>query len=87
MFNWELALLSFRIESDEKKLKSNFNTTIKNGTIVSPSIQNEIVKTIGDVIENKVVNSAKASKYYSILCDETTEISKKEQMTLFIFGM
>lgn len=52
--------------------------------MISPSIQNEIVETIGDVIKNKIVNRVKASKYFSILCDETSDTSTIEQMTICI---
>jgi len=52
--------------------------------MISPTIQNEIIETIGDIIKNKIINRVKASKYYSILCDETTDISTKEQMTICI---
>lgn len=52
--------------------------------MISPTIQNEIIETIGDTKKQKIINRIKVSKYYSILCDETTEISTKEQMTICI---
>lgn len=52
--------------------------------MISLSIQNEIFETIDDVIKNKIVIRVKASKYYSILCDETTDVSTKEQMTICV---
>lgn len=52
--------------------------------MISPSIQNEIVETIGDIIKNKIVNRVKASKYYSTLCDEITDVSIKKQMTICV---
>ncbi|XP_060845680.1 zinc finger MYM-type protein 1-like [Rhopalosiphum padi] len=78
------ALLSFRIEFGDKDLESHFDTAAKNCTMISPTIQNEIMETIGDITKDKIVNRIKASKYYSILCDETTNISTKEQMTICI---
>ncbi|KAL4119399.1 hypothetical protein QTP88_012208 [Uroleucon formosanum] len=85
------ALLSFRIESGDKDLESHFDTAAKNCTLISPTIQNDIIETIGDIIEtigdiikDKIVNRIKASKYYFILCDEITDISTKEQITIYI---
>jgi len=52
--------------------------------MISPSIQNKIIESIGDVIKNKVVNRFRISKYFLILCDETTHVSTTEQMTICI---
>lgn len=49
-----------------------------------PSIKNEIIESIGDVIKNKVVNIVQTYKYFSILCDEITDTSTIEQMTICI---
>lgn len=78
------ALLSFRIEAGDTNLETHLDAAPKNCTMISPSIQNEIVETIGDIIKKKIVDRVKASKYYSILCDETTDISTKEQMTICV---
>lgn len=52
--------------------------------MISPHIQNEVMEPIGNVIEKKIVEKIKYSKFYSILCDETTDISTEEQMTVCI---
>ncbi|KAF0745937.1 zinc finger MYM-type protein 1-like [Aphis craccivora] len=72
------------IESGDKNFESHFDTAAKNCTMISPSIQNEIIESIGDVIKNKVVNRVQIPKYFSILCDETTATSTIDQMTIFI---
>jgi len=43
--------------------------------MISPTIQNEIIESIRIVIQNKIVERVKTAKFYSILCDETTDIS------------
>jgi len=35
-------------------------------------------------LKKKIVERIKSSKFYSILCDETTDISIEEQMTVYI---
>jgi len=78
------GLLAFRIECGDTDLLNHLETAPKNCIMISPQIQNEVNEAIGSVIEKKIVESIKSSKFYSILCDETTEISTEEQMTVCI---
>lgn len=52
--------------------------------MISPTIQNEIIEAIRLVIQNKIVERVKTSKFYSILCDETTDVSTVEQLNLCV---
>ena len=52
--------------------------------MISKTIQNEIISTLGDVIQNKIVSKIQDAKFYSILADETTDVSMTEQMTMCI---
>lgn len=52
--------------------------------MISPTIQNEIIESFRIVIQNKIVERVKTAKFYSILCDETTDISTVEQLTLCV---
>lgn len=78
------GLLAFRIESGDTDLLTHLETAPKNCTMISPHIQNEVIEAIGSVIEKKIVERIKSSNFYSILCDETTDISTEEQMTVCI---
>ncbi|KAL4108237.1 hypothetical protein QTP88_018472 [Uroleucon formosanum] len=78
------ALLSFRVESGDTTLMNHFETSSKNCTMISPRIQNEIIVAVGDVIVGKIVERIKKFKFFSILVDETTDISTVEQMTVCI---
>lgn len=51
---------------------------------VSPAIQNEIIEICGKVIVDKIVSKVNQAKFYSILADETTDISGIEQFTLCV---
>ena len=46
--------------------------------------QNEIINTVGDIISEKIVEEVKEAKYFSVLVDETTDCSTKEQMSLSV---
>lgn len=51
--------------------------------MISSVIQNEIIDVIGNLVIKKIVERVKMAKYYSILCDETTDVSTLEQMTIW----
>jgi hypothetical protein len=76
------TLLSF--ESGDTALLNHIETSPKNCTMVSSRIQNEIIVAVGDVIVGKIVERIKKCKFFSILVDETTDISTIEQMNVCI---
>ncbi len=74
-----LELLEFRSVENElirKKLSSLKYT--------HHFIQNEILTIMQEYILSKIVLQVKASKYYSIMIDETSDISRHEQVSLVI---
>lgn len=78
------GLLSFRVEYGDTDLWKHFEEPPKNCTMISPQIQNEVINAIGVVVEKKIVERVKLLKLYSILCDETTDRSTVEQMTICV---
>jgi len=50
----------------------------------SPNIQNEIISCCGDLILDKIVKEVNVAKCFSVLVDETTDVSVKEQLTLCV---
>ena len=48
------------------------------------SIQNEILNLINDNILSRIVSEIKDAKYFSVMLDETTDISRHEQVSLVI---
>lgn len=50
----------------------------------SSNIQNQIISSCGDLILEKIVNEINTSECFSILADETTDVSLKEQLTLCV---
>lgn len=51
---------------------------------LTPQTQNELIARIGKKIRNKLLSDIIQSKYYSILLDCTSDISRTEQMTLVL---
>lgn len=50
----------------------------------SSKIQNKIISTCGDLILEKIVKEINAAECFSILADETTDVSLKEQLSLCV---
>ncbi|XP_071054720.1 52 kDa repressor of the inhibitor of the protein kinase-like [Onthophagus taurus] len=75
-----------RIETcgDDLILKNHFETASVRNKYISPTIQNQLINCCGDEILNSTIEKIKKSKYYSIIFDETTDISHKSQMSLIV---
>ncbi|XP_061401029.1 52 kDa repressor of the inhibitor of the protein kinase-like, partial [Musca vetustissima] len=77
------AMLRYRANGDENLRKSLENTP-KNATYLSPRIQNELIEIIGEYIQMSIVEEVKRAVFFSVLADETTDISGKEQLSICI---
>ena len=51
---------------------------------VSPDIQNALLNVMGNIIRKKIVSAVQDAAYFSILADETKDLSKQEQMAIVI---
>ena len=78
------ALLDFRIEAGDEILKEHFKSAPRNATYRSKTIQNELIDCIASWIRRKLVDEVSKACLFSILADETTDCSNKEQLTLVI---
>lgn len=67
----------------------NFLRTVLEGSGIrnkytSPIIQNEIVQVCNTILLRKIVDKVNKSKCFSVLADETTDISTKEQLSICV---
>ena len=76
-----VELLKFRAEHDHV-LAQHLERAPQNATYTSKTIQNEMIDVIGTAIRNNITEEVKSSKYYSIIADEVTDCSNKEQLSL-----
>lgn len=76
------ALLRFRIDSGDVTLEEHLRSGPKNATYTSATVQNEIIDAIGKIIRSKIVAEVNAPKFFSILADETRDISRQDQLTI-----
>nr|CAI5870176.1 unnamed protein product [Callosobruchus analis] len=77
-----LDLLKLRIDSGDNKLKSHFEKCRRNAIYTSPRIQNELINLCGEVIQENVISEVWKTMAYSILADETADVSGKEQLSI-----
>lgn len=76
------ALLRFRAESGDENLKDDAQLGTISKKYTSPDIQNEIIEICRQVIQNQIVEKINKAKCFTILADESTDISGKEFLTL-----
>lgn len=78
------ALLRARVDAGDKDLEYHIKNASKNALYTSWDIQNQIIEACGTIIQRKVIEEIRANKYFSILADETTDVSTTEQLTLCV---
>ncbi|KAG5881267.1 hypothetical protein JTB14_003738 [Gonioctena quinquepunctata] len=78
------ALLRARIDSRDVNLKKHFETCPRNATYISWNIQNQIIEACDIIIKRKIASEVNCAKCFSILSDETTDISTIEQCSICI---
>ena len=49
-----------------------------------PEIQNELLDTMAEMVLNHITSEIQKAQYYSLIVDETKDISKKEQLSVVI---
>ncbi len=78
------ALIRFRIEAGDTQLKKHLDYGPKNAQYLSPIIQNEIIAICNEIILKKLVASVNSAKCFTVLADETTDISQTEQVSIAV---
>lgn len=78
------ALLMYRISSGDTILENHLKSTTSKATYISPKIQNNIIECCKNYITESIINEVNESRFYSIIFDETTDISHVSQMSLVL---
>ena len=73
-----------RLQAGDHNLKRHLETCSRNSHYLSWKIQNEIISATGKLMRNACVKNANAAGFFGVLCDGTTDISVKEQMSLVL---
>jgi hypothetical protein len=77
-------LLKFRIESGYTALEQHMQTASARATYISKTTQNELISVIGTCIQESILDRVRRGVFYSVIIDETTDVSIIEQFSLSI---
>lgn len=75
-------LLHFRVESGDEILKNHLESGGKRSLYISHQIQNELIEICSDVLKSKIIQEVKDASAFSVLTDETADISGTEQLSI-----
>lgn len=78
-----MAFLTYRAEADPD-LHQHLKSCPKNAKYTSYRIQNELINLCGNQIRNKIIASAKNAGVFTVLADETADVSCTEQVAICI---
>ena len=78
------AVLNFRVEAGDKVLANHFANGPRNATYRSKTIQNEIIEVLDTYIQDKIVAEINEAGAFSLLADEASDSSNKEQLPLVL---
>ena len=56
----------------------------RNATYTSSVIQNQIIDVLSDQVRQKIIRKVHQVKLFSVIADEVTDISNKEQLSLVV---
>lgn len=76
--------ISSIITNHDAVVKQKHQDGSKNAVYTSPEIQNELLDIMGNIVQDKIINSVKEAKLFSILVDETKDISKVEEIAIIV---
>lgn len=78
------ALLRFRMDAGDSDLVNHVANAPHNATYISAVIQNEIIACCATIIEQRIAREVHEAKHFSVLADETCDLSKKDQFAIVV---
>ena len=75
--------MRFRAETDPT-LANHLKESPRNARYTSKGIQNELIEVVGNTIQLDIISEVQAAQYYSIVADEVTDVSNKEELSLVL---
>lgn len=76
-----IALLQLRADTDPV-LQNHLKYAPEHAKYLSPDIQNELINICGDYVRSQLVQECNNAPCFSLIADETTDCSTKEQISL-----
>ena len=76
------ALLDFRVSAGDSVLRDHLAKAPANAKYTSPSIQNKVADILGTQIKRNILDRVRRAKLFSVVADEATDSSNKQQLAL-----
>ena len=76
------GLVGICLSTGDTALIDHFVNAPKNAIYISPDIQNQVIQVLGDHIRGKVLRRVQKAHCFTIIADEVTDCSNKEQLCL-----
>ena len=74
-----------RVDAGDEVLANHFSQATNRAKYTSPTLQNELISILGEQIRESIVNQIPSdAPYFSILADEVTDVSNREQLSLVV---
>ena len=74
------ALLEFWISARDQLLQDHLAIAPANAKYTSPTIQNKVADIVGFQVKRQVLHKVREAQLYSLITDEVTDSSNKEQL-------
>ena len=78
------GLITLQIENGDIKLKNHREKCPRNATYESYATVVDLLTSISKVLESNLLSSFEASMYFSLMADESTDISSKEELSIIL---
>ena len=75
------AALRLRLKCSDKVTLDLFWNAPRNASYLSWKVQNDIISIMGSKIQKQIVSDVSKNKFFSILADETSDLSQTEQFS------
>ena len=76
------GLITLQIENRDIKLKTHQENCPRNATYESYATVIDLLACISKVLEDDLLTSFKTSYYFSLMADESTDVSSKEELSV-----
>ena len=76
------GLITLQIENGDIKLKNHRENCPRNATYESYATVVDLLASISKILESNLLSSFQASPYFSLMADESTDISSKEELSV-----
>ncbi|XP_025413148.1 52 kDa repressor of the inhibitor of the protein kinase-like [Sipha flava] len=76
------SLLKFRVDAGNTILNDHLQNSAANATYTSHRIQNELINICNEVLLEHIIKDVKESQFFSVIADESCDISGIEQLSL-----